>query len=188
MSVTANGSADQGSPVTCHACERGTDVPPNRKWAFGGQMHCTTCHEDGHRAWRACGACLPQNHRWDRRYCSSTCRVNAHTARHDAALERAVWEAEHPDEAAKQRAEFEEWQRQMHELMAAAGMGSPEAVERRKRIRELKYRAARCAKCDTPFGPGEVVYRRGSLSGPVLPYCSEHRCGQPDGHHNRDAS
>jgi hypothetical protein len=169
MSVTANGSAHQGSPVTCHACERAShdrDRTNRELWEWSGPLHCATCHEDGHRACATCGACLPNNHRWDRFYCKTTCRVLAHVARQHAALERAVWEAEHPEEAAREQAEFEAYIAKLKSLYEAAG--APKVDKRRA---ELKDRAERCAECDKLFGAGDVIYRR----------------GQPDGRHNKDA-
>jgi len=111
--------------------------------------------------------------------------VNAHNAREQAALERAVWEAEHPEEAAKQQAEVATRQAELRAMMeVCVDFG---VLERHKRIDTLKARADRCAKCNKPFDAGDVIYRRGAGDSPVLPYCVEHACGQPNGRHNKDA-
>jgi hypothetical protein len=51
--------------------------------------HCTSCHEEGHNACRACGGCLAQSGdlyfngtRIDRAYCSNACRQRAYRERH----------------------------------------------------------------------------------------------------------
>lgn len=188
MNVTENTSTHMGAPVTCNHCEKhkGDGGPTVRAWNFG-KPHCRTCHKDGHRACHTCGDCLPQRSRWDRYFCSSTCRVHAHHAREEARLERAAWEAEHPEQAAQQRAEYERYVEQVRALAGAAGIPT-----RDKRAEEVKRRADRCAHepCDKPFGPGDIIYRRGEDGsfGLVLPYCAAHRCPQPDGFHNTDAA
>lgn len=73
--VTDNGTAAGGSVVTCDRCGHDDLFITNRKWSQAHTVHCPTCHQDGHRACICCGECLPDNHRWDRTYCSSTCRV-----------------------------------------------------------------------------------------------------------------
>lgn len=188
--VTHNDSTHQGSAVSCHGCEHNANDAPTRELA-GGRLHCTTCHEDGHRACTVCGACLPDGHRWDRHHCSSTCRVRAKAEREREAAERATWEAEHPEEAAKKREELESLAASIGSLAASVGGLTPEQLEHRKRNAELKATADRCVKCDRPFAAGETIYRRAELSaineGPVLPYCAADRCGQSDGRHNADA-
>lgn len=184
MSVTSNDSSTQGSAVTCHACENYNKdyAATNRKWPGLDKPHCTTCHSDSHRACEVCGSCMPDDHRWDRWFCSSTCRVRSKQKREAEALELAIWEAEHPEEAAQKRAEFEAL------VNALGGPMSPERRASRERRAELKARAERCATCDKPFVDGDTIYRRGGWQRPVLPYCSEHCCGQVDGGHNQDAS
>lgn len=105
-------------------------------------------------------------------------------------MERPIWEAEHPEEAARERAEFEAW-RAMGETLAAAQFPSPEVWARRQRIAELKATADRCVQCAKPFGAADVIYRRRkrsplSITSEILPYCAEHRCSQREGQHNRD--
>jgi hypothetical protein len=103
--------------------------------------------------------------------------------REQEALQRAVWEAEHPEEEAKQKAELEA---NLGALKAISGT-TPEYEQRQKRIAEIKRQGDRCAECGKPFGPRDVIYRRGGIASPVLPYCQEHACGLMDGHHNKDA-
>jgi len=202
MSVTANDSVQVDAAVTrneCRVCEGERRYSPPegpKRWGLG-ELHCTTCHGDHHLACAVCGACLPRRHRYDRRYCSTSCRVKAHEAREQARLERAIWEAEHPDEARRQVEE-------LHRLETVfRAMGESGGYAREKRIRELQRRAEQCAgsswhpetetltDCGKPFGPGDVIYRRRDGSQldpttPVLPYCREHRCGSY--HHNKDAA
>jgi hypothetical protein len=181
--VTHNESAQMGSPVSCYGCENNGNEWSNREY-WHEDLHCTTCHEDGHRACSQCGACLPKRHRWDRFYCSSTCRVRAHAERFRASIERVEWETQYPEQAAKERAEQEAIVR---EIRALNGADEPGA-ERRKRREALKAVADRCADCERPFERDETIYRRGQhgMDGPVLPYCSAHRCAQSDGRHNKD--
>jgi hypothetical protein len=147
---------------------------------------------------------MPRGHRYDRQYCSETCRALAVGDRRRARLEREQWEAEHPEQAAAEQEEFQRWQEGLVALAAAAAVGKP---ERSEHVARLQARAERCAfrkwhpdltsesrgywtACDKPFAPGEVIYRRadhGLSHGTVLPFCAEHRCGQSDGFHNRDA-
>lgn len=191
MTVTANTSTQVGSPVTCNTCEKDRDEwwPTNRRERYA-RPHCRTCHSDRHRACRTCGVCLGDSARWDRFYCSTSCRVRAHHEREDAKLERAVWEAEHPEEAAKERAEFEAWAEQTRSIGRAIGaLRTPEQAERKRREIELKLHAERCATCDQVFGANDVIYRRrayGGIEGLLLPFCDEHRCPQ-DTRHNKDA-
>ena len=201
-SVTANDSGQVASTVTHNACldcqEYERTGPPENKRLCLGRLHCTTCHVNWHIACFVCSTCLPDRHRYDRRYCSSTCRVTAHKRREEARLERAVWEEENPEEARRQLEEYEAKIASFRAALAGSGMaGNP---EHRKREGELKDQAERCAKeiwhsdtktfsnCDRRFEPGDVIYRqRALLTDPVLPYCREHRCDQRDGYHNRDA-
>jgi len=196
VSVTANDSTQVGSTVTCHGCERNSNDVTNRNWHPLAELHCRTCHQAGHRACAECGKCLPVGHRWDRFYCSSTCRARAKASRDEAALERATWEAENPEEAAKQRAEFEAYVATLKVFADAAGVPM-----RNRRVEGLKARADRCAHetwksdtrefipCDKPFAPGDTIYRRAEHGtfGHILPYCAEHCCAQSAGRHNRDA-
>lgn len=200
-SVTANDSGQVASTVThntCLSCQEYERIgpPDNKRWSFR-RLHCTTCHGDRHIACFECATCLPAGHRYDRRYCSSTCRVTAHVRREEARLERVVWEEENPEEARRQAKKYEDSVAGLRAALSASGMmGDP---ERRKRERELKGQAKRCAgriwqsdtetfsDCLNRFEPGDVIYRqRTLLTDPVLPYCFEHRCGQPAGRHNRD--
>jgi len=185
--VTQNDSAPQGSSVVCNECEDKDSHVPNRKWDFGGGPHCRGCHSDRHRACAACGACLPDDHRWDRYYCSATCRGQGKRDRGLAALDRAVWETENPEGAAAERAEFKAREEKLRAFAAALGR-SPKQRERDAWKAELKARAERCATCDQPFAAGDTIYRRAEhgSDGPVLPYCADHRCPQPDGFHNAD--
>ncbi len=216
--VTDNVSGQVGSPVTCHGCESNANEF-TRKTGTLGDLHCTACHADGHRACVNCGACMGRldrygymrQGRWDRLYCSSTCRVKALRERERAKLERAAWEAEHPEEALAERAEFEAWAQELRSLGDVVGIR-----KRDRRAEELKKTAERCAHvgsrkigeepvvhpatgeqvgvrgvfervpCDKVLSPGDVIYRRGH-AGPILPFCEEHRCGQLDGYHNADA-
>ena len=176
-SVTDNSSPHEGSAVTCHGCEDNANWLTSRDGLPGLQLHCETCHEDRHRACVRCGACLPDRHRWDRFYCSSSCRVRAHQ-------ERERWAAENPEEVARREAERRQL---LDELVASFGGRSDEAKARDLRRREIKATADRCFECDRPFDAGAVIYRRARFGGPVLPYCVDHLCGQLEGHHNRDA-
>lgn len=189
MNVTENVSAQVGSAVLCNGCEakKNDELSRNRKWALS-QIHCRTCHSDRHRACMQCGSCMPNGHRWDRECCSSTCRGRRKRELVLATLERAAWEAEHPEEAEKQRAKLELLTEELTLLSQVLG-GSPEAVAKRRREQELKLRADRCAQCDRPFGPEEVIYRVADhlWGGLVLPYCGDHRCRQLEGRHNKDA-
>src|SRR5262249_12965411 len=92
QTVTEHGSASGDRAVTCNACER-------FDW---WDRHCTTCHDDDHRACAHCGACLPDRHRRDRYYCNDACRAQGHKARRRAELEHEVWAAEHPEEAQRE--------------------------------------------------------------------------------------
>jgi hypothetical protein len=188
--VTPNDSTPVGSDVTCLACqelERWHWQDWSRKRGEGALTgaHCTTCHSDHHHACVVCGACLPDDHRWDRFYCGSTCRVKGKHEREREELERVAWETEHPEEAAKQRAEREKWEAEIRELGAA--LNPPKKRAHRERIADLKAKAERCASCNEPFGSGDVIYRCGGIDRPVLPYCREHACQQWDGCHNKDA-
>lgn len=191
MSVTANTSTQVGSPVTCNSCEKDKEnwwPLTNRSW--GGAIHCRTCHSDRHRACRTCGTCLGDSARWDRFYCSTSCRVRAHHEREDAKLERAAWEAEHPEEAAKERAEYEAWAERTRSMARTIARSQGRNPEHDKKARELKLHAERCATCERSFGSGDTIYRRrefGGVEGPLLPYCEDHRCRQPEGRHNKDA-
>lgn len=190
IGVTHNDSTQPGSSVSRNdgdQCSCGVKLDRSGfidRTLRAGEPHCCSCHSDRHRECEVCSQCLPDGHRWDRRYCSSTCRVNAKAQRDQAELERQVWEAEHPAEAAKQRAEFEAWVEGMKRLAEATGLSKGEGDER---FEALRAKAERCAECDRPFEPGDVIYRRprSAFGGPVLPYCGEHRCGSY--RHNRDA-
>jgi hypothetical protein len=187
--VTDNGVAQVGSSVSCYFCEHNANEATARRHAWGGeQLHCTTCHKNGHRACEQCDACLPRGHRWNRFYCSGSCRVRAHVEREQKALERAAWESENPEAAAQERAEAEERVAGIRRLVALSGF-SPEARGREQRECELQAKAECCAECGRPFEPGETLYRRSrrlSRFSPVLAYCEDHRCGQPDDYHNSD--
>lgn len=96
-SVTANTSVGVDTPVTrnvgCIACDKERSNPSlSRSWGDG--RHCTSCHEDSHRACLECGTCLPRPARFDRFYCSVACR-------------HKVYQWRRGPEAAKQRAERE---------------------------------------------------------------------------------
>lgn len=132
--VTPNGSTQPGSDVTCHACGKYDPNISNRSWGFDGGVHCTSCHSDRHRACEVCGACLPNNHRWDRYYCGSTCRVLAMRERERRDLERIAWEAEYPEEAAKKKAEREA----ALEMAKTLTGTTPEYQAREKRIADIK--------------------------------------------------
>ena len=173
--------------VTCNDCPDCHLIqwPGPRRGAISNP-HCRTCHGHDHRACGTCGICMPSSSRWDRCYCSSSCRAKGHREREDARLERAVWEAEHPKEAANQPAELEKF-RALEDSITP-----PEGRAYRLRIEDLKNRADRCGKCDQPFFEDAVIYRRRNgrptdIRSPVLPFCIEHRCSQADGYHNRDA-
>ena len=196
-----NDSAQVVATVTrneCSDCDQYERFGPpvNKSLGHLAGPHCTTCHENTHIACVACGACLPPRHRYDRRYCSSTCRVRTHNRREDERLARATWEAEQPNEA---RQQAEERQKMADALQGAGMAGNP---ERFRLKRELKATAERCAEhiwnsetktfsdCAKNFGAGDVLYRRRetvSITSPVFSYCREHRCGQSGGYHNRDA-
>lgn len=183
--VTENASTPEGTSVTYNdtcSCGATDDQDLRREWRLGGGPHCLTCHSDAHRACAVCGACLPENHRWDKLTCSSTCRVQLKRRRDEAELARQVWEAENPEAAAKRRAERDSWQQAVRAI--EANLQTPERRERELRIASLKRDADQCAKCDKPFAVGDTIYRRGV---PVLPYCHEHRCDQLDGYHDCDA-
>ena len=113
--------------------------------------------------------------------------MRAHGERFQAVIEREEWEARHPDEAAKQRAEDERFVREIRGLRELSD--NPRRAAHLRRCQELQARADRCSECERPFTPGETIYRRalrGDAGGPVLPYCSEHRCPQQAGQHNDD--
>jgi predicted nucleic acid-binding Zn ribbon protein len=168
------------------------------------ELHCSTCHGDDHWACASCGKCLPRRSRLDRLYCSSTCRGRGLKQRERDALERAAREATNPVAADEWTAEEDALIAKIRESEIAIA-GGPERYEAKKaaarRRRELKATADRCAECDQLFSAGDVIYRRrrgggvvselglpvSRICAAVLPYCAEHRCGQPDGHHNRDA-
>ena len=223
--MTGNASGQVGSPVTCYGCEHNA----NRAWSRAsgkwlGDLHCTHCHEDGHRACVVCGSCLAKpdrygrvfQKRWDKFYCSSTCRVKGLRERERAALERAAWEAEHPEQAAKERAEYEAKVAELRVLAETAG--EPERADDATRENDTQGRADRCAHvehvkvgerpfpgmadeimrfvmpvyksvpCEVRFSPTDVIYRRHErgLRSKILPYCEGHACGMPSGYHNRD--
>ncbi len=192
--VTHNDSGQVASTVmrnaACCGCEEYERIGPvngDRRSSYG-QLHCKTCHGNSHIACLMCGVCLPPRHRYDRRYCSSTCRVRVHKGREQARLGRSIWEAENPEEARRQAEEYQANVAAMREAL----QGSPLIgnLEHLKREAELKNQAERCAESDCPnrFDLGDVIYRcRKLITDPVLPYCREHRCTQPDGYHNRDA-
>ena len=206
-SETDNGSVQADATVshnTCQRCEEYKGPPPLKRYALGASgLHCTNCHGDRHLACSACGRCLPDGHRYHRRYCSSTCRVRAHNTREQKRLERAAWEAENPEEARRQAGEKEKSWKALVAAMRAIPENSDEAVARRKRKQECRSRAALCAAriwhpenktasdCTNVFGSGDVIYRRRGftwdVTSEVLPHCREHRCTQSDGRHNRDA-
>lgn len=196
MTVTRNESSLETVAVTCNSCKMDGRI----YWDYGSRRdsisspHCRTCHRDDHQACWTCGTCLPRCSRWDRRFCSSTCRVKGHLEREDAKLERAVWEAENPEEAATQLAEHEKRMAEIMALGEAHAPGGRERIERHRRMKDLKARADRCATCGEPFSADAVIYRRRfwateirEITSPVLPFCAGHRCGQQDGYHNRDA-
>jgi len=225
--VTENGSAQVGATVFCNACEVEKGKRPYR---WGKRLdrwdtpHCLACHGDGHRECEVCGKCMrPADRvfegdfrgrytvpirlrgkpaRLDRIYCSSTCRGRAHKQRERQRLERQLWEAEHPDEAAKEKAEYQAWLAGLKQIANATV--SPGEREHEQRRRTFQGRAERCAgidwdaetktvhDCEHVFAAGDVIYRRREggplvVEDPVLPYCAEHRCAQSDGSHNRDA-
>jgi hypothetical protein len=204
--VTENVSAHVGTTVSCNACEEEKRNRQYRwrRWRLEGwdAVHCLTCHGYGHRECEVCGVCLPRAARFDRLYCSSTCRGRARKERELQALERAAWAAENPEEAAKWEADRQAWLEGLAKIANAAE--PPGAGARRRCVDELQRRAEHCAggdwdrdskthtDCMHVFAAGEVIYRRRedgpySVETPVLPYCARHRCSQSDGYHNRDA-
>lgn len=205
--MTDNASTHAAGSVTCHGCENNVNDAPSRDLAFGRDLHCSTCHADGHRACGVCGACLAvadrygrvRQRRWDKFFCSSTCRVEAKREREREALERAAWEAEHPEDAAREREEYEAWVAEFRRLAVIGGR----RTERQEREERLRRTAEACAhvryeksgergawiSCDVRFGSGDVIYRRHNqgLQSTILPFCERHACGQSGGYHNTDA-
>jgi len=106
----------------------------------------------------------------------------------DAKLELAIWESEHPEEAAARRAGLQVLTRK---FKALEDFVADPSFKRQQRIENLKARPARCVQCEEPFSAEAIVYRRReyatTITSAVLTYCGEHRCGQPDGYHNQDA-
>lgn len=163
--MTGNASGQVGAAVTCYGCENNWNEATSRAEAYGGHLHCTHCHKDGHRACVVCGSCIAQpdrygrvfQHRWDKFYCSSTCRVKAIQLRQDEQAHRAEWEAEHPEEAAKERAEREVRDAELERLAKIELMlldpKRAAMIEKRKqedqdgaaRDTDLQERAERCA-------------------------------------------
>jgi hypothetical protein len=199
--VTDNDSGHPAAAVTCYGCENNANEATSKAWAFG-DLHCTDCHESGHRACATCGTCmgrptrfgLVRDHRWDRFYCSSSCRVKAKRERDLQALERAAWEAEHPEEAAAQRAEWEAYGKTVGRMMQIlGGLDGEKDPDIRAWEDEVRKHSDQCAsikektRCAARFNAGAVIYRRlGQASdAKVLPYCEDHACAAPK--HNRDA-
>lgn len=187
--VTDNDSGRVASDVSCYECEQ-----LSKRFDRGirglDRRHCTGCHCSRHFACASCGACLPDWHRWDRWYCSTTCRGRVRRERVAAQFERAAWEAEHPEEAATQRAEWEEWRASLRVLGAALGGGRS---DRQVCEDALKDRAECCGyrkwgvgdfACGATFGPADTIYRRRRFprsrvvgdGQEVVHYCDEHRC------------
>lgn len=194
--VTGNGSGQQGVSVSrngCGVCADGYQPPQfnTKELALRG-LHCTGCHDGGHLACVQCGGCMPDGHRYDRRYCSSTCRVDAHRDREQTRRERQAWEAANPEKAAQQAAEREatreEWRKEDRAIRQIMGVGD-EAKARRRRREEARQTAGRCVDCQTPLDDGQTIHRRhrSGMQSLVLPYCAGCACRQPDGYHNRDA-
>jgi hypothetical protein len=182
--VTANDSTQTGAPVTCNGCEHNSDLLTNRAGLRFTDLHCRSCHENGHRACAVCGECLPARHRWDRFYCSSSCRVRGKALREEATNERVAWEEANPEAAAQQEAKYQALRLQLQAITSV----DPQLRSLAKHRGEARRTAERCSDCDKPFEPGATIYRRALYTafGPVLPYCEEHCCDQTEGRHNRD--
>jgi len=166
----------------CSVC-KGYRPPESKRFNLYG-LHCTTCHEVTHGACEECGTCLPDGHRYDRRYCSSSCRATAHKARQLLVLARSVWEAEHPEEAALQAKEQEEWLAAASAVMGALDSRSENRKSKDRQQREARLRAAECSDCQQPL---DVVYRRhngtheqetGTPGAFVVPVCEACRCSR----------
>jgi hypothetical protein len=157
--VTDNVSTPPGVVVTCYGCEDNANEATSKAESYLGNLHCTDCHKDGHRACAMCGTCMARpilhkgrqygyrGHRWDRFYCSSTCRVKAKRERERQALERAAWEAEHPEEAAAQRREWEAIGQILRAGNAIDAMDGKDPAQRAWED-QVRLRAERCAHVD----------------------------------------
>jgi hypothetical protein len=148
--------------------------------------------------------------RLDQQFCSTTCRVHGMRQREKERIERQIWEQEHPEETAQRKAEEAAIVQRIKQAQRALGDDKRAEQERQRRERKANPRCsasillkqsqvvdgrripAEFRSCNAAFDPSDVIYLRrhwgdAHLTGPVEPYCQEHRCGQGQGRHNSDA-
>lgn len=190
--VTDNASVQVDPAVTRNECAKCEDYQPpenNKRWSWRG-LHCTNCHSARHVACVQCDACLPAGHRYDRRYCSASCRAKAHQARRQAQLDREVWEAENPAEAAAMEAADRKNSEDWVEVIGKLDTRSAEVKARQHQHGKARERAEVCADCTSSLNHA-IIYRRfnGRLgqdrgeAGPiVVPVCPSCRCPSSSPH------
>jgi hypothetical protein len=129
---------------------------------------------------------MPDGHRFDRRYCSSTCRQRnfKYWRTPEGLAQKAA------DEVKRATPEYQAWEAGMRKLVDLAnaldgrGGGDGEAREARKRRQEIETRAKEtaevCGICGADTPPTQPVWRSDWRS--VMPVCYACRChdhGQP---------
>ena len=184
MGETDNGSVHVAGSVShnagCTACDAvlGSGHDPN-----GYRRHCTACHQSTHYACAECDACLPRGARWDRYYCSSSCRVKVHQWRHS------------PEGIAEQRAR-DEWRNspEGEQLVATLRAMSAAMGDKPRRTdveREARATATVCGRCGAPTPASQPVWKRtasglpmiGGRSVAIIPVCYACRCDTYEGTH-----
>lgn len=137
------------------------------------ENHCATCHvNDKHSACESCGACLPDYHRTDQRFCSSTCRVAGMKQRQQARVEYEEWRHTNPDEAA----ELDKHVAVLNGMDELIARTDPDlARDKRRRQKDIERTLARRVPC--AGGCGRLVqpapeyrwenYRRVKVDEPV---------------------
>jgi hypothetical protein len=182
-SVTDNASAQVDSPVTSNADEDGctrcdrldrAGLESNRYNGLN-RPHCRTCHSDRHYACVQCRQCLPNGHRLDRRYCSSTCRQKVFLYwRSPEGLAQIASE-----QARRETPEMRELAEAIRALGAALGGTKNDLHE------AARERAETCGRCGTDISTSGIVWRlaHGLLEIEVFPVCFACRCESWIGKH-----